>query len=95
MLVDLLRKQTPDRWLDAVFQLVSSSFRTRIAQGGGILLVLGRGVPSGSPNPNPISDQNLPFHCPHPFPDLGPIVRKPINGNPRLKVNRVFFISLD
>ena len=30
----------------------------------------GRGVPSGSPNPDPISDQNI--HFPHPFSDLAP-----------------------
>ena len=30
--------------------------------GGGIFLgILGRGVPSGSLNPDPISDQNMPF----------------------------------
>ena len=29
---------------------------------GGVLLgILGRGVPPGSPNPDPISDQNIPF----------------------------------
>ena len=33
--------------------------------GGGVLLgIFGRGVPSGSPNPDPISDQNIPFSTP-------------------------------
>ena len=37
--------------------------------GGEVLLgIFGRGVPSGSPNPDPISDQNI--HFPHPFSDL-------------------------
>ena len=64
MLVDLLRKQTLDRWLDAVFSARFFFVPDKIAQGRGKLLVPGRGVPSGSPNPNPISDQNMPFHCP-------------------------------
>ena len=39
--------------------------------GGEVLLgILGRGVPSGSPNPDPISDQDI--HFPHPFSDLTP-----------------------
>ena len=33
--------------------------------GGGVRLgILGRGVPPGSPNPDPISDQNIPFFTP-------------------------------
>ena len=33
--------------------------------GGGVLLgILGRGMPPGSPNPDPISDQNIPFSTP-------------------------------
>ena len=33
--------------------------------GGGVLLgIVGRGVPPGSPNPDPISDQNMPFSTP-------------------------------
>ena len=32
---------------------------------GEVLLgILGRGVPPGSPNPDPISDQNIPFSTP-------------------------------
>ena len=39
--------------------------------GGEVLLgIFGRGVPSGSPNPDPISDQNI--HFPHLFSDLAP-----------------------
>ena len=39
--------------------------------GGEVLLgIFGRGVPFGSPNPDPISDQNI--HFPHPFSDLAP-----------------------
>ena len=40
--------------------------------GGGEVLhgIFGRGVPSVSPNPDPISDQNI--HFPHPFSDLAP-----------------------
>ena len=38
--------------------------------GGEVLLgIFGRGVPSGSPNPDPVSDQNI---FPHPFSDLAP-----------------------
>ena len=38
---------------------------TRGGGGGGVLLgFFGRGVPSGSPNPDPISDQNIPFSTP-------------------------------
>ena len=33
--------------------------------GEGVLLgIFGRGVPPGSPNPDPISDQNMPFSTP-------------------------------
>ena len=33
--------------------------------GGGVLLgILGRGVPPSSPNPDPISDQNIQFSTP-------------------------------
>ena len=33
--------------------------------GGGVLLgILGRGVPPSTPNPDPISDQNIPFSTP-------------------------------
>ena len=33
--------------------------------GGGLLLgILSKGVPPGSPNPDPISDQNMPFSTP-------------------------------
>ena len=33
--------------------------------GGGVLLgILGGGVPPGSPNPDPISEQNIPFSTP-------------------------------
>ena len=33
--------------------------------GGRVLLgILGRGVPPGFPNPDPISDQNMPFSTP-------------------------------
>ena len=40
-----------------------------IPRGEGVLLgILGRGVPPGSPNPDPISDQNMPFSTP--FSDL-------------------------
>ena len=36
-----------------------------LPRGWGVLLgILGRGVPLGSPNPNPISDQNIPFSTP-------------------------------
>ena len=38
--------------------------------GGGTPRIYGRGVPSGSPNPDPVSDQNI--HFPHPFSDLAP-----------------------
>ena len=48
--------------------------------GGGVLLgIFGRGVPPDSPNPDPISDQNMPFSTPvfrpflfnpNPFSDL-------------------------
>ena len=39
--------------------------------GGEVLLgMFGRGVPSVSPNPDPLSDQNI--HFPHPFSDLAP-----------------------
>ena len=40
------------------------------ARGAGVLLgILGDGVPPGSPNPDPISDQKC--HFPHPFSDQG------------------------
>ena len=54
--------------------------------GGGVLLgIFGRGVPPGSQNPDPISDQNIPFSTPvfrpgpqnpYPFSDLCCIVIK-------------------
>ena len=38
---------------------------TRGGGGGGLLLgILSKGVPPGSPNPDPISDQNMPFSTP-------------------------------
>ena len=40
-------------------------WRTILIPGGRVLLgILGRGVPPGSPNPDPISDQNMPFSTP-------------------------------
>ena len=36
--------------------------------GGGFLGIIGVGVPPGSPNPDPISDQKMSFS--HPFSDL-------------------------
>ena len=40
------------------------------AWGAGVLLgILGDGLPPGSPNPDPISDQKC--HFPHPFSDQG------------------------
>ena len=39
--------------------------------GGGVLLgIIGRGVPPGSSNPDPISDLNMPFSTPVFRPDL-------------------------
>ena len=32
--------------------------------GAALLGIFGRGVPPGSPNPDPISDQNIPFSTP-------------------------------
>ena len=50
--------------------------------GGGVLLgILGRGVPPGSPNPEPISsDQKMPFSAPV-FRPAGPVPGKPISVN--------------
>ena len=41
-------------------------------RGGGALLlrIIGGGVPPGSPNPDPISDQNMAFSTPVFRPDL-------------------------
>ena len=36
----------------------------RVGGGGLILGIIGRGVPPGSPNPDPISDQKMPFSTP-------------------------------
>ena len=57
-----------------------SDYYTRGEVGGGVLGILGRGVPPGSPNPEPISsDQKMPFSAPvfrpglynpYPFSDL-------------------------
>ena len=41
------------------------SSRILRGRGGGVLLgILGRGVPPGSPNPDPIFDQNISFSTP-------------------------------
>ena len=48
-----------------LYQVNCISLLQRNPRGGwglGVLLgILGRGVPPGSPNPDPISDQNIPF----------------------------------
>ena len=58
--------------------LVSTKRKSRYRRpgGGGILLgILGGGVPPGSPNPDPISEQNCNF--PHPFLDYTPKIHTP------------------
>ena len=46
-------------------QTENCSIRINPGGGGGVLLeILHRGVPPGSPNPDPISDQNMPFSTP-------------------------------
>ena len=51
-----------------------------ILQGGGgvLLAILGGGVPPGSPNLDPISDQNMSFS--HPFSDQAPVAQKMVNS---------------
>ena len=50
----------------------------------GVLLgILGRGVPPGSPNPDPISDEKMSYFL-HPFSDLGPVSRNMVKFNPGL-----------
>ena len=39
-------------------------------EGGGLLGICGGGVPPSSPNPDPISDQNMPFSIPIFRPDI-------------------------
>ena len=54
-------------------RLLTKSDALEVEPGGEgevLLGIFGRGVPSGSPNPDPISDQNI--HFPHPFSDLAP-----------------------
>ena len=53
-------------------RLLTKSDALEVEPGGGKVLhgIFGRGVPSVSPNPDPISDQNI--HFPHPFSDLAP-----------------------
>ena len=52
-------------------RLLTKSDALEVEPGGGGEVLLGIfGVPSGSPNPDPISDQNI--HFPHPFSDLAP-----------------------
>ena len=49
----------------------SDALEVEPGEGGEVLHgIFGRGVPSVSPNPDPISDQNI--HFPHPFSDLAP-----------------------
>ena len=49
----------------------SKNIRIRVGRGGGVLLgILGGGVPPGSPNPDPISDQKMSFSTPVFRPDL-------------------------
>ena len=51
------------------FQACQDSNPDLCARGGGVLLgILGGGVPPGSQNPDPISDQKC--HFPDPFSDL-------------------------
>ena len=56
-------------------RLLTKSDALEVEPGGGrgwkvLLGIFGRGVPSVSSNPDPISDQNI--HFPHPFSDLAP-----------------------
>ena len=49
--------------------------RFDVQESRGVLLeILGGGVPPGSPNSDPISDQKCNF--PHPFSDQAPVVQK-------------------
>ena len=51
-------------------RLLTKSDALEVEPGEVLLGIFGRSVPSGSPNPDPISDQNI--HFPHPFSDLAP-----------------------
>ena len=54
-------------------RLLTKSDALEVEPGGGgevLLGIFGRDVPSGSPNHDSISDQNI--HFPHPFSDLAP-----------------------
>ena len=53
-------------------RLLTKSDALEVEPGWGEVLlgIFGKDVPSGSPNSNPISDQNI--HFPHPFSDLAP-----------------------
>ena len=64
--VNFQREINPSNTLRAALHVFGS---LQHCEPGGIHLgILGRGVPPGSPNPDPISDQNIPFS--HPFSDL-------------------------
>ena len=53
---------------DDVFRFAVSQFSS--ARGGLLLEIRGMGLPPGSPNPDPISDQNMPFSVPVFRPDI-------------------------
>ena len=56
--------------------------------------IIGGDVWCGSLNPDPILDRNVIFRYSwYSLTDLGRVVRKPINANPRLKVNRGFHLA--
>ena len=80
-MTDIIRTTTNfvDSWVANVVQIntvtildfkpqVVQKVDTRAGGRGGVLLgILGGGMPAGSPNPDPISDQRCNF--PHPFSD--------------------------
>ena len=58
------------QWLIPLGEFYRSLLHTA-PRGGGVLLgILGGGVPPGSPNPDPISDQKVLFYTPVFRPDL-------------------------
>ena len=53
------------QYISAMCSFLDTIIEFTTTPGGGVLLgILGRGVPPGSPNPDPISDQNMPFSTP-------------------------------
>ena len=55
----------------AIYMIEAKFSFSKKKQARGVLLgILGGGVPPGSPNPDPISDQNMPFSTPIFRPDL-------------------------